>query len=200
MQCPQLSRFSQGNISISSWQWLDEHDPVCHCFYLWYDLNNAASYIAVALSGCLILDLSSCQVYCSTACEKILFQPLFLSGFMSFMDLCRVLEWVHLAINESLDRKSDVNMLTYTILCWLHQHLELIQLAFWCSIYCIRPEAFFKILLLYQDTGVSTAVVCNERGLTYHEPNSGRKFSLIHCDSIHFMLCRAFGKVEPSRL
>lgn len=63
----------------STW---NEHDPVCQCFYLWFDLNNATSHITVALSGCLILDLSSCQLYCLTTCGKILSQTI-LSCFMS---------------------------------------------------------------------------------------------------------------------
>lgn len=62
----------------------NEHDPVCHCFYLWFDLNNATSHITVALSGCLILDLSSCQLYCLTACGKVLFQPS-IPAFMSLL-------------------------------------------------------------------------------------------------------------------
>lgn len=86
----------------------NEHDPVCHCFYLWFDLNNATSHITVALSGCLILDLSSCQVYCLTTCGQNLFQPLYLAGFtVSLMALCRVLEWVYLAINKSLQHNSE---------------------------------------------------------------------------------------------
>lgn len=68
----------------SAW---NEQDPVCHCFYLWLDLNNTTSHITVALSGCLILDLSSCQLYCLTTCGKILSQT-FLSCFMFLF--CRV--------------------------------------------------------------------------------------------------------------
>lgn len=76
-QCPQ---FSQGNIRVSLCHWW-EWASVSSCFYLWFDLNNATPHITVPLSGCLILDLSSCQVYYLTTCGKILFR-LFLSGSM----------------------------------------------------------------------------------------------------------------------